>query len=105
MYPVAPVVITENSEFELETGQLLSEEEVILDAMDEEGVEELKDKIADIKSELDSVLSSYPRRHRKQDFCREIAADKQYRAGTGESVRQLGLVPRFPRRRTETALP
>lgn len=53
-----PVVITENSEFELETGQLLSKEEVILDAMDEEGVEELKDKIADIKSELDSVLSS-----------------------------------------------
>ena len=51
-------MITENSEFELETGQLLSKEEVILDAMDEEGVEELKDKIADIKSELDSVLSS-----------------------------------------------
>ncbi len=42
-------MITENSEFELETGQLLSKEEVILDAMDEEGVEELKDKIADIK--------------------------------------------------------
>lgn len=53
-----PVVITENSEFELETGELLSREDVIMDAMDDEGIEELKDKISDIKSELDSVLSS-----------------------------------------------
>ena len=53
-----PVVITENSEFELETGQLLSRDQVIMDVMDDEGIEELKDKIGVIKSELDSVLSS-----------------------------------------------
>jgi len=53
-----PVVITENSEFELETGELLSREDVIMDAMDEESVMELKDKISDIKLELDNVLSS-----------------------------------------------
>ena len=53
-----PVVITENSEFELETGELLSREDVIMDAMDEESVNELKEKISDIKLELDSVLAS-----------------------------------------------
>lgn len=53
-----PVVITENSEFELETGQLLSRDQVIMDVMDDEGIEELKEKIGVIKSELDSVLSS-----------------------------------------------
>ena len=53
-----PVVLTENSEFELETGQLLSRDQVIMDVMDDEGIEELKDKIGVIKSELDSVLSS-----------------------------------------------
>ena len=52
-----PVVIKENSEFELETGTLLSKEEVILDAMDDEDVADLKEKISDIKIELDSVLS------------------------------------------------
>ena len=51
-----PVVITENSEFELETGQLLSRDQVIMDVMDDEGIEELKDKIGVIKSELDSSL-------------------------------------------------
>lgn len=53
-----PVVITENSEFELESGKLLSRDEVIYDIMDDEGVEDLKDKISTIKTELDSVLSS-----------------------------------------------
>lgn len=52
-----PVVITENSEFELETGTLLSKEEVILDAMDEEDIAELKDKIRDIKLEINSILT------------------------------------------------
>jgi metallo-beta-lactamase family protein len=51
------VVITENSEFELETGELLSTDDVILDAMDEEDVAELKCKIKSIKSELATVLS------------------------------------------------
>lgn len=53
-----PVVITENSEFELESGKLLSRDEVIYDIMDDEGIEDLKDKISTIKTELDSVLSS-----------------------------------------------
>ena len=44
-----PVVITENSEFELETGTLLSRDEVIIDAMDEEDVADLRNKIAGIK--------------------------------------------------------
>lgn len=53
-----PVVITENSEFELETGTLLSRDEVISDAMDEETTAELKNKIGSIKAELDKILSS-----------------------------------------------
>lgn len=53
-----PVVITENSEFELETGKLLSKEEVIYDAMDEEDIAGLKDRIANIKAELDNILTS-----------------------------------------------
>lgn len=52
-----PVVIMQNSEFELETGELLSKEDVITDVMDDEGIEELKDKISDIKEELDQILS------------------------------------------------
>ena len=53
-----PVVITENSEFELETGTLLSREEVICDAMDEEDVAQLKERIEKIKAELDNILTS-----------------------------------------------
>ena len=53
-----PVVITETSEFELESGKLLRRDEVIYDIMDDEGIEDLKDKISTIKTELDSVLSS-----------------------------------------------
>ena len=53
-----PVVITANSEFELETGKLLSKEEVIHDAMDEEDIAGLKDRIASIKAELDNILTS-----------------------------------------------
>jgi hypothetical protein len=52
------VVITANSEFELETGKLLSKEEVIHDAMDEEEIAGLKDRIASIKAELDNILTS-----------------------------------------------
>lgn len=54
----SPVVITENSEFELETGKLLSNEEVICDSMDEEDIVELKDRITSIKAELDNILTS-----------------------------------------------
>ena len=54
----SPVVITENSEFELETGKLLSKEDIICDSMDEEGITELKDRITSIKAELDNILTS-----------------------------------------------
>ena len=61
-----PVVITENSEFELETGTLLSRDEVIIDAMDEEDVADLRNKIAGIKEELDNVLSGTEKAMEKQ---------------------------------------
>ena len=35
----------------------MSKEDVITDVMDDEGIEELKDKISDIKEELDQILS------------------------------------------------
>ena len=54
----SPIVITENSEFELETGKLLSKEEVIYDSMDEEDIIELKNRITSIKTELDNILTS-----------------------------------------------
>ena len=47
----------QNSEFELETGRLLSKEEVITEVMDDEGIEELKDKIVNVKEQLDQMLS------------------------------------------------
>ncbi len=53
-----PVVVTSNSEFELETGNLLNREDVFFEAMDEEDLADLKDKIGTIKLELDSVLAS-----------------------------------------------
>ncbi len=53
-----PVVITQNSEFELETGKLLSKEEVIYDAMDDEDVDALQAKIAQVRAELDKILDS-----------------------------------------------
>lgn len=52
-----PVVIMQNSEFELETGRLLSKEDVISEVMDAEGIDELKDKIADVKVQLNQMLS------------------------------------------------
>ena len=54
----SPIVITENSEFELETGKLLSKEEVIYDSMDDEDIIELKNRITSIKTELDNILTS-----------------------------------------------
>jgi len=53
-----PVVVTGNSEFELETGELLSKEEVIAEVIDEKGVEDLKIKIVNIQEELAKMLES-----------------------------------------------
>lgn len=52
-----PVVVMQNSEFELETGELLSSEDVIGEIMDDEGIEDLKDKIGSVKEQLDQMLS------------------------------------------------
>ncbi|MDD6880923.1 MAG: MBL fold metallo-hydrolase [Firmicutes bacterium] len=53
-----PVVIMQNSEFELETGKLLSKEDVIADALDEEAVESIRARIDSIKEEMENVLTS-----------------------------------------------
>lgn len=53
-----PVVIMQNSEFELETGKLLNKEDVIADALDEEAVESIRVRIDSIKEEMQNVLTS-----------------------------------------------
>lgn len=53
-----PVVIMQNSEFELETGKLLNKEDVIADALDEETVESIRARIDSIKEEMQNVLTS-----------------------------------------------
>ena len=53
-----PVVIMQNSEFELETGKLLNKEDVIADALDEEAVESIRARIDSIKEEMQNVLTS-----------------------------------------------
>ncbi len=53
-----PIVVNGNTEYELETGEVLSREEVLREALDQEDVEKLKDKLATLKSELDTVISS-----------------------------------------------
>ena len=58
VYGYNPVVVTGVSEFELETGELLSKEEVIAEVIDEKGVEDLKIKIVNIQEELAKMLES-----------------------------------------------
>ena len=53
-----PVVIESNSEFELETGTLLSKEEIIKEAIDEEAVSKLQDKLAEVEKNLEGLLES-----------------------------------------------
>lgn len=53
-----PIVVNGNTEYELETGEILSREEVLREALDQEDIEKLKDKLATLKSELDTVISS-----------------------------------------------
>ena len=53
-----PVVIESNSEFELETGTLLSKEEIIKEAIDEEAVSKLQDKLAEVEMNLEGLLES-----------------------------------------------
>lgn len=53
-----PIVVNGNTEYELETGEVLSKEEVIKEALDQEDIEKLRDKLSSIKGELDTVIAS-----------------------------------------------
>ena len=53
-----PIVVNGNTEYELETGEVLSREAVIREALDQEDVEKLKEKLSSIKGELDTVIAS-----------------------------------------------
>ena len=53
-----PVVIECNSEFELETGTLLSKEEIIKEAIDEEAVARLQDKLSEVEANLSGLLDA-----------------------------------------------
>lgn len=54
----SPVVIECNSEFELETGVLLSKDEIIKEAIDEEAVVKLQDKLAEVEANLSGLLDA-----------------------------------------------
>jgi metallo-beta-lactamase family protein len=66
-----PVVITENSEFELETGKLLSKEEVIRDAIDEDDILDMKEKMSEVEINIKNVLENA-----KNVLNSEVSAEK-----------------------------
>ena len=51
-----PVVIEANCEFELETGTLLSKDEIIREAIDEDAVAKLQEKLAEVEQSLAGLL-------------------------------------------------
>ena len=53
-----PVVIMQNSEFELETGELLSKEDVITDVMDDEKLQQINNLILEIEKASVNLGSS-----------------------------------------------
>ena len=53
-----PIVVNGNTEYELETGEVLIRDEVIKEALDQEDIKKLKDKLSSIKGELDTVIAS-----------------------------------------------
>lgn len=53
-----PIVVNGNTEYELESGQILSRQDVIRDALDQEDAEKLKDKLASIRGEIETVIAS-----------------------------------------------
>ncbi|MCI8608542.1 MAG: MBL fold metallo-hydrolase [Firmicutes bacterium] len=58
MYGYDPVVVEGNSEFELESGKLLSKDEVIQEAIDAEDVENLKEKLTQVEQNLEGLLAA-----------------------------------------------
>ena len=53
-----PIVVNGNTEYELESGEILSKDELIRDALDREDIENLKTKLSSIKGELETVIAS-----------------------------------------------
>ena len=66
-----PIVVNGNTEYELETGEVLSREEVIREALGQDDVEKLKDKLSSIKDEIDNVIASA-----ETAVSRDISIDK-----------------------------
>ena len=60
-----------NSEFELETGELIAKDEVIKEVIDEEGRTDLRSKIADIQKGVDNILNQTD-----SALAKDISADK-----------------------------
>lgn len=60
-----------NSEFELETGELIAKDDVIKEVIDEEGLTNLKSKIADIQKGVDNILGQTD-----SALSKEMSADK-----------------------------
>ena len=60
-----------NSEFELETGELIAKDEVIKEVIDEEGLTNLRSKIADIQKGVDNIL-----RQTDSALSKEMSAEK-----------------------------
>ena len=53
-----PIVVNGNTEYELESGQILSRQDVIRDALDQEDAEKLKEKLSSIRGEIETVIAS-----------------------------------------------
>ena len=60
-----------NSEFELETGELIAQDEVIKEVIDEEGLTNLRAKISDIQKGVDNILAQTD-----TALSKEMTADK-----------------------------
>ncbi len=60
-----------NSEFELETGELIAQDAVIKEVIDEEGLTNLRSKIADIQKGVDNILGQTD-----SALSKEMSADK-----------------------------
>ena len=60
-----------NSEFELETGELIAQDQVIKEVIDEEGLTNLRSKITDIQKGVDNILAQTD-----SALSKEMTADK-----------------------------
>ena len=58
VYGYEPIVVNGNTEYELESGEILSRDEVLREALDQEDIENLKNKLSSIKGELETVIAS-----------------------------------------------